>query len=67
MNAVKHFISLALAAACLAVSFFIILPYMDTLDKKCVVDVLIGIGLILAQVFVPSAIIYFGIAKDLDI
>lgn len=67
MKEVKHFISLALAAACLAVSYFVILPYMDTLDKGCAVDVCIGILLILAQVFVPSLIIYVGIMKDLDI
>lgn len=67
MKSVKHFISLALAAACLAISYFVVLPYMDTLDKTCAVDVCIGIGLILVQVFVPSVIIYFGIAKDIDI
>ena len=67
MKSVKHFITLALAAACLAISYFVVLPYMDTLDKTCTVDVCIGIGLILVQIFVPSIIIYFGIAKDLDI
>ena len=67
MKSVKHFITLALAAACLAISYFVILPYMDTLDKTCAVDVCIGIGLILVQIFVPSLIIYFGIAKDIDI
>jgi hypothetical protein len=67
MKKVKHFISLALAAACLAISYFVVLPYMDTLDKKCASDLCIGIGLILVQIFVPSIIIYFGIAKDIDI
>ena len=67
MKSVKHFITLALAAACLAISYFVVLPYMDTLDKTCAVDVCIGIGLILVQIFVPSLIIYFGIAKDIDI
>lgn len=67
MKSVKHFISLALAAACLAISYFVILPYMDTLDKTCASDVCIGIGLILAQIFVPSLIICIGIMKDIDI
>ena len=67
MKEVRYFITLALAAACLAISYFVVLPYMDTLDKKCVSDWCIGILLILVQIFVPSLIIYFGIAKDLDI
>lgn len=67
MKEVRYFITLALAAACLAISYFVILPYMDTLDKKCASDLCIGILLILAQIFVPSLIIYFGITKDLDI
>lgn len=66
MKEVRYFITLALAAACLAISYFVIFPYMDTLDKKCASDLCIGILLILAQIFVPSFIIYFGIAKDLD-
>lgn len=67
MKEVRYFITLALAAACLAISYFVILPYMDTLDKKCAVDLCIGILLLLVQIFVPSLIIYFGIMKDLDI
>lgn len=67
MKEVKHFISLALVAACLAISYFVVLPYMDTLDKTCASDVCIGILLILAQIFVPSAILCIGIMKDIDI
>jgi multidrug transporter EmrE-like cation transporter len=66
MKVVKKFVSLAAASACLAISFFILIPYMDTLDKKVAFDVFVGIVLILVQILVPSFIIYFGIAKDLD-
>lgn len=66
MKEVKYFVTLALVAACLAISYFVILPYMDTLNKECTSELCIGILLILAQIFVPSLIIYFGIMKDLD-
>jgi hypothetical protein len=51
------------------ISTFVILndvtiPYLDTLDKDSVTDILKGVLLLLGHVLIPSGILYIVIIKD---